>query len=120
MEDDAVVGRFPISFMRALRLLVLASLLVTTGARADEPTATPTATPSGAAPELVPGALPAEISRKLDAPVTCVADNECRKDESCEEGRCVRGKTKHAWPFFGSKPSSASPVRSFWSRAFSS
>ena len=103
MEDDAVVGRFLISVMRALRLVVLASLLVATGARADEPTKP---TSNDAAPELVPGALPAEISRKLDAPVTCVADNECRKDESCEDGRCVRGKITHAWPFFGSKPGS--------------
>lgn len=59
-------------------------------------------TPKATAPQNVS----VQVSARLVAPLTCVADSECRKNESCEEGRCVAGTSTNAWPFYGSRPGS--------------
>ena len=96
--------------MRFPRLLFLfgaswaLGMLAVPSLHADEAEAVPapeTAAPPAAAVAPAPAI---DVSRRLEAPITCVADSECRKDESCEEGRCVLGKAVNAWPLFGSKP----------------
>ncbi len=93
------------------RLRVVAAcgvLLAALSASADEPQAeaAPPESKADTTPAAKPAVSPPAASVRLDAPVTCVADSECRKDESCEDGRCARGKSVNAWPLYGSRPGS--------------